>query len=286
MLDAYLERIGFHGDPAGDLPTLVRLQRQHLAAIPFEAIDVIAGVPVDLAIPAVVDKLVTRRRGGYCFEQNILFEQALRIIGFDVSRALARVLWHRPVNAPRPARSHLALIVSLGGANWLVDVGFGGTVPDQPLLLDSTAPQKTRHDLYRIVDGFEGKLLTVMRDGVWRQAYELAPGRIEDADLVMANWYTSSHPSSPFRVALAVSRCTNEARYGLYGRNFSVRRADGDVIQRQLDHEELRQVLLNEFGLPANLPAFVSPASQTGFSSTAARRGVRFKIRPKKNLHE
>lgn len=208
MLDAYFDRIGFQGTAHADFATLAALQRLHLAAIPFEALDVLAGRPIDLALPAIIDKLVTRRRGGYCFEQNRLFEYMLGIVGYDVRRVLARVLWHRPAEAPPPARSHLALIVRLDDEEWLVDVGFGGTVPDAPLRLASEEPQKSRHDSYRFGQGKEGPLLGVFRDGAWMPAYELAPGQVEDADLETANWYTSTHPGSPFRTALAAARCT------------------------------------------------------------------------------
>jgi N-hydroxyarylamine O-acetyltransferase len=256
MLDAYFERIGFQGNAHADFSTLAALQRLHLAAIPFEAIDVLTGRPVNLALPAIFDKLVTGRRGGYCFEQNKLFEHVLGALGYTVKRALARVLWRRPAEAPPPPRSHLALIVQLDDEEWLVDVGFGGTVPDCPLRLSSEAPQQTQHDTFRFHQGGEGALLSVFRDGLWMPAYELAPGKVEESDLETANWYTSTHPTSPFRAALAASRCTDEARYGLYDRQYTIRYKNGETVQRDLSADELSHVLHVDFGLPRDIPIF------------------------------
>ena len=261
MLDAYFDRIGFRVAAHADFATLAALQRLHLAAIPFEALDVLAGRPVDLTLPALVDKLVTRRRGGYCFEQNSLFEHVLTAIGYDVRRVLARVLSHRQAEAPPPARNHLALIVRLDGEEWLVDVGFGGSVPDRPLRLASEAPQQTRHDTYMFRQGKEGALLTVFRDGAWTPAYELAPGRVEDADIETANWYMSTHPGSPFRTALAAARCTEEARYGLWEQQYTIRYAVGETVQRELHEDELPHVLHAVFSLPEDIPGFRSTAS-------------------------
>jgi N-hydroxyarylamine O-acetyltransferase len=260
MLDAYFDRIGFQGSTHADFTTLAELQRLHLAAIPFEALDVLAGRPINLALDAIVDKLVTRRRGGYCFEQNKLFEYVLGSLGYDVRRALARVLWHRPADALPPPRSHLALIVRLGNQDWLVDVGFGGTVPDAPLCLGGEEPQQTRHDRYMLRNGKEGAQLCLLRDGAWTPAYELAPGHVEDADIETANWYTSTHPGSPFRTALAVALCTDEARHGLWQRQYTVRYVGGKTVERDLCEDELPQVLRADFGLPEHIPGFSDSA--------------------------
>lgn len=250
MLQAYFDRIGYGGTPRVDLPTLTTLQHLHLSAIPFEALDVLGGKRVLLAIPSIMEKLVARRRGGYCFEQNNLFAHVLTELGFEVRRVMARVLWHHDPDAPRPPRSHLALIVTVSGQEWLVDVGFGGSVPDRPLRLESGERQETLHDSYRFQPGREGRLLSVLRDGEWTPAYELTPGVVEPLDLELANWYTSTHPDSSFRKALVVSRCTKDARFGLYERQYSIRHRGGQSQQRTLSEEDLVLVLKSDFQLP------------------------------------
>ncbi len=118
-LDAYLARIGLTGRP-----DLAELHRAHVAAIPFENRDPHNGVPVSLEIADLQRKLVTERRGGYCFEQNLLLKAALEARGAEVDLMLARVRAGAPPGTIRP-RSHLVLRVEAEGAIWHADAGFG-----------------------------------------------------------------------------------------------------------------------------------------------------------------
>src|SRR5512134_2201513 len=113
-LDAYLERIGYSGPRAATLETLRALQVLHPLAIPFENIDTLSGRPVRLDLPSLERKLLQSRRGGYCFEQNLLFKHALGALKFDATALAARVVWERPEDEIR-ARTHMVLLVALGG---------------------------------------------------------------------------------------------------------------------------------------------------------------------------
>ena len=124
-LQAYLRRIGWQGAVAPDMATLQAIATAHVAAIPFENINPLLGLPVSLELAALERKLVHEGRGGYCFEQNLLFEAVLRAVGFEVSGLIARVLWTRPEDAVTP-QTHMLLRVELAGESCLVDVGFGG----------------------------------------------------------------------------------------------------------------------------------------------------------------
>ncbi len=120
--DAYLERIGLS---ASERPTLHDVHRAHATSIPFENLDPHRGIPVSLAEEDLVRKLVRERRGGYCFEQNLLLASALEHIGLEVEPMLARVRAGAPPGTVRP-RSHLVLRVTDGdGRVWHADVGFG-----------------------------------------------------------------------------------------------------------------------------------------------------------------
>src|ERR1700736_6596991 len=123
-LDAYLGRIGLEGRPS-----LAELHRAHATSIPFENLDPRRGVPVSLELEDLERKLVAERRGGYCFEQNLLLKAALEALGAEVDLLLARVRVGAP-GVTRP-RSHLVLRVRADGASWHADVGFGlGTLLD------------------------------------------------------------------------------------------------------------------------------------------------------------
>jgi N-hydroxyarylamine O-acetyltransferase len=123
-LAAYFNRIGYGGPRVPTIEVLNALTAAHTQAIPFENLDVLLGRGIDLAPDAVFDKLVRRRRGGYCFEHNGLFLEVLTALGFAVRplSARGRIL---PPRGQIPPRTHMLLEVQIGGERWLTDVGVG-----------------------------------------------------------------------------------------------------------------------------------------------------------------
>jgi N-hydroxyarylamine O-acetyltransferase len=254
-LDAYLARIGYDGPRAPTLDVLRAIHVMHPAAIPFEAIDVQLGHGVDLAPEAIDAKLITRRRGGYCFEQNSLLKRALTALGFQVEALIGRVWWMAPEGAPPRPRTHMALKVMAEGRPWLADVGFGGLVLTTPLAFDGREAQPTGHEDFRLVE-HDGELLVEARLGKhwqgigdgWSRLYELSTEPQLDVDFETANWFTSTHPASHFRHALRAARTTPEARYALLNNRLTVRRRGG-VEQSTLSVQEIETVLSETFGL-------------------------------------
>jgi len=249
-LARYCARIGYAGPLEPTSATLAGLIEHHIAKIPFENIDILLERGIDLSPAAVDAKLIGRGRGGYCFEQNGLFKRVLGAIGFHVESLAARVLWMAPTNAPPHPRTHMALRVTLDGAPWLADVGFGGGGPTSPLSLAETAPQATRHEPFRVVPRGAGVIVEAEFDGTWHALYDLSLEPLLDVDHVPSNWYTSTHPASPFRRALMVARATDDTRYALLNRRLTVRRQSGPVERRNLDAGELERTLTDTFGLP------------------------------------
>src|SRR5579862_6515289 len=127
-LDAYLARIGLAGRPS-----LAELHRAHVSSITFENLDPHRGVAVSLQDEDLERKLVAERRGGYCFEQNLLFASALGALGFEVEPMLARVRRGAPPGSPVRPRGHLVLRVSRDGEVWHADVGFGAGTLLEPI---------------------------------------------------------------------------------------------------------------------------------------------------------
>ena len=125
-LSAYFDRIGYSGPTTPDFATLDAVMRAHIAAVPFENLDVQLENPVTTDLPAIFAKLVGRRRGGWCYENNGLLGWALGELGFAVRRISAGVM--RSVRGDAALGNHLALVVTVEGRPWLVDVGFGGTL--------------------------------------------------------------------------------------------------------------------------------------------------------------
>ncbi|TAI63790.1 arylamine N-acetyltransferase [Bradyrhizobium sp. Leo170] len=249
-LDAYCERISYSGPRTPTMATLDALQACHTSAITFEAIEVLLGRPVDISPAAVDAKLIRARRGGYCFEQNGLFKRALESIGFTVTGLLGRVYWMSPPAATLPSRSHMALRVFVDEESWLVDVGFGTCVPTTPLRLAETQPQRLRHDTFRIDPSAEGCLLQILIGETWTPVYDLSLGAPAEIDYVVANWFTSTHPSVGFRRDLIVARTAFEARYTLLRNKLTVRPIDGEVRKEMLSASGVLDALHEIFLLP------------------------------------
>lgn len=143
---AYLERIGFGGEVSLDKETLDELVFCHQKSVPFETYDthVLAVVP-ELSEEALYDKVVVRRRGGYCFELNKIFQLLLEALGFEARPILSRAVRGRDARMPI---NHRGMLVRLDGVEHAVDVGFGGPMPAGSLRLVDGEEQRVRGELY------------------------------------------------------------------------------------------------------------------------------------------
>ena len=238
-LEAYLDRIGYRGTREADLATLAGIVARQAAAIPFEAIDVLLDRGVDIAPEATFQKLVTRKRGGYCFEQNGLLLQALEALGFAVEPRLARVLWMRPADAPLLRPTHMVLVATIAERAFLVDAGFGNGTPTAPLVLDVTDPQPTPLETFRLSPSALGHLLEMQTDSGWAPVYAITRERPSPGAIADANLFTSTSPDSRFRRDLMLARATDEARILLLGNRLTLRPKSGAAETRLLDLTEL-----------------------------------------------
>lgn len=249
-LDAYFARIGYRGSRKPNLETLQALQSLHPSKIPFEAIDVLLGREIRLSPEALEEKLIRRKRGGYCFEQNNLFKNVLTALGFEVEGLIGRVVWLvPPENLPRP-RTHMVLRVTLEGESWLVDVGFGSIVPTMPLRIGTEEAQKTPHDNYRLIHKDGQLILQAELEENWTPVYEISLEPQFLVDYELASWFTSTYPASNFRKSLMVSRTTPEYRAALLENRLTIRPCKGEVQRDFLSVEQLEQALIDVFGLP------------------------------------
>ena len=204
-LAAYCRRIGFAGTPAPTRECLDRLIIDHASAIPFENIEVLAHRVPKLDLAGLQDKLVRRRRGGYCFEQNTLFRAVLQAIGFDVRPMEARIRSGIPVDVVT-ARTHLATRVVLDGVAHLVDVGCSTVAPLAPLPLASRDLQAAGSGFYRFVEVGDELLLQTRVAEVWTDCYQLMPSTPHTIDCEMGNWFVATYPKSMLAHNLLLGR--------------------------------------------------------------------------------
>lgn len=251
-LGAYFDRIGYRGAAEPNLEVLQDLMTAHTGSIPFENLDPLMGVPVDdLSPKALTDKLVHRRRGGYCYEQNGLMGYVLAEIGFRVRRLAGRVVWMQPPDAPLGAQTHTALAVTFPGSqgSYLVDVGFGGQTLTSPIRFETGNAQQTTHEPYRLNDRGDGLVLQALVRDEWKPLYVFGTQTVPQIDLRVGSWYVSTHPESHFVTGLMAALTTADARYNLAGRHLTVHRADGSEKIRLDDAAVVVDVLGERFGI-------------------------------------
>jgi N-hydroxyarylamine O-acetyltransferase len=245
-LEAYLDRIGRPQAGAATLATLAELQQAHCAAIPFENLDILLGRPIGLELAQLQAKLVSGGRGGYCFEQNTLFEAALRALGFGVTPLAARV---RAGSTGLRPRTHMLLLVDLLEGTYLADVGFGGNGPLRPVPLEDGAVVRCGAFSHRLRGEDQVWVLQEAgRDG-WSDLYAFTLEPQFPVDFEMANHFTSTHPRSAFVLNLTVQRSWPERRAVLRNRDFVVATPEGETMSTVRDPDHLLEILAGEFSL-------------------------------------
>lgn len=243
-VDAYLARVGHDGGLSPTVETLFALHRAHAATIPFENLDVLLGRGVSLAMDDVQDKLVGRRRGGYCFEHNLLFAALLERLGYRVGRLAARV---RADGSG--LRTHMLLAVGAGGREWLADVGFGATLLE-PVPLEEGTVSRQGGWAYGLARGGDGSWWLRSLDAEnWADLYSFTEEPQLPADYAVYNHYTATHPDSPFVEEPWVVRVEPGVRHTLGGRALISRPADGPSEKRGLSEGEALEALRSTFGI-------------------------------------
>ena len=244
----YLERIGYHGPLEPTAETLRRLHLAHLYSVPFENLSIHWGEPIQLDDEALFEKIVTRRRGGFCYELNGLFAALLRALGFDVAMLSAGV--GRATGDYSPDFDHMALRVNLED-RWLADVGFGDSFRE-PLRLDERGEQMEGDLAYRIEETGDGRLVLSRREegGPWKPQYRFGLEPHVFADYAEMCHFHQTSPQSHFTQNRICSLATPDGRVTLSGMKLITTRG-GEKQERELDEKEYAEALREIFGIGA-----------------------------------
>lgn len=229
----YLRRLGVEAPVRPDIDTLRDLHRRHLEAVPFENLSIHLGEPIVLDEKLLVDKIVRRRRGGFCYELNGAFGALLSALGFPVTLLASGVFDDGHV---RPPFDHLVLRVDLDRP-WLVDVGFGQNAR-YPLRSDSTDDQPDPDGVFRVVPVEDGSGdLDLLCDDEPLYRIETRPRRLIDFEPFC--WYHQTSPDSPFTGKLVCSRPTPTGRITLSDHKLTRTENDERTEQTLTDDEAL-----------------------------------------------
>jgi N-hydroxyarylamine O-acetyltransferase len=252
-MNRYLDLIGFKNKPQANFETLYELHLLHTLKFPFENITPFLYQEVKLDVESVRNKFLAEGRGGYCFEQNLLFLTALREVGFIVRPLAGRVLWNQPEDLVT-RRSHMLLLVDIQGKQYLCDVGFGGLTLTTPIKFEINQEQKTTHEFFRIGSIGEDLKLQAKVGQEWKTLYRFDLQEQQPVDYEVANFYLYTHPSSIFRNNLIAGTPVTNGRYALSNNQFTHYKLNGEAEKKILTSvSEVRDVLTDIFKI--KLPA-------------------------------
>lgn len=242
----YLDRIGYRGGVEVSADTLRELHLAHMLKVPFENLDISRGDYILLELPRLFDKIVTRRRGGFCYELNGMFAALLRGLGFDVEFLSAGV--HIADGQFSPEFDHMTLLVRLE-SDWLADVGFGDSfLAPVPF----AGPDKGTEDpagRFRIRRDTDRSELEKLVEGVWTPQYRfhLTPWRL--GDFAERCHFQQTSPDSHFTQKSICSLARPDGRISLSERRL-ITTVKGERTEREVSgDDEYYSVLLGQFGI-------------------------------------
>ena len=241
---AYLERIHYRGSLLPTIKTLRGLQLSHLLSVPFENLSIHANEPILLEEDWLFEKIVLRRRGGFCYELNGLFAYLLRQLDFNVTLLSAGVA--SVDGGFGPDFDHMTLMVLLEDG-WLVDVGFGDSFR-QPLLLDKREAQVDGRRSYQIDD--DGHYLILKEnDSEWKAQYRFTLLPHELIDYAEMCCYHQTSPKSSFTQRRTCSIATPNGRVTLS--DMRLIETEGEERRERVlaDEEEYAAMLAKRFGI-------------------------------------
>ena len=225
------------------MDTLRCLHRSHLLAVPFENLDVAIGRRIVPSIESSFEKIVRRRRGGFCYELNGLFSWLLRELGFRVTLLSARVCDEGM--QPGPEFDHLTLLVGLE-KNVLADVGFGDSFLE-PLPIDVVEIDDSAG--YRVTGTDPELVVERRRDGRWQRQYVFSMTARRLSEFGGMCEYHQTSPLSHFTRNVICSMATSTGRVTLSGRRAIVTTSSGRQERDIADEEEYRALLKDWFGI-------------------------------------
>ncbi len=259
-LDEFYARVGVSDSGSVSIDWLEQLHRANVYCIPFENFDIQLGRGIDLSCSAVDAKLLRQQRGGYCFELNGLFLRALAASGFKARALLARV----HLRGEPTGRTHQLGLVDLHGRDWIVDVGFGGGTLRAPIPLALNSPSEQDGIHYRLVEDPLGFMLQRQDENQWINLYSFDLCPVRQNDIILANYFTATHPQSLFTHYRMAVLCHPEGETRLLDYTCSTIRGGNTDVVTLPNSQQYMDELYTRFGIRIDAPySALRPIEQT-----------------------
>lgn len=241
----YLERIGYRGTVSANIATLMNLHEAHLFKVPFENLDIHLRRRFDLKPENIFDKVVIRKRGGFCYELNLCFQSLLRDLGFDTRILAARV--YDSEGKGGPEYDHMCLLVKLN-RDFLADVGFGDFFI-RPIEL-SEETQYDGRNYFRIVPTDPGNYDVLMSpDGAdFKRKFNFSLREVAPSDFDAECEDKQINPESHFVRNLICTRPTAGGRVTVYNNKF-IEHLNGVRHETEFLPDALASILQDRFDI-------------------------------------
>ena len=243
--DAYLNDLKITA--AMDFDFLNQLQSKHIARYSFNSLAVVLGHDISLEVEAIFNKIVEKKRGGYCFEHNKLVLTVLKEIGFDVRLLMAKVIYNRDIDV---ARTHRITLLNLQGDDYIVDAGFGHLGARYPVKLELGLEQDQGDAVYRIVkNSQEDYCYQLLKDNEFFTLYTFNYYHYSEAECLPAHFYSHKSPEAAFVNNMVVCRKFYNDILSLRNDNFSRISNEATITTVISNPIQLHQILNDEFEL-------------------------------------
>jgi len=245
-LDSYCDRINYTGSRGVSAATLKGIHFAHVHNVPFENLDIHLGLPISLEPADLFTKIVTRKRGGYCYEVNTFFALILRALGFQLHGLLARVLYGDSTLRPR---SHQLLLVSVANESWIADVGFGSCCLREPLPLEPGVHEQGP-DRFRLRKESDATyILEAVLGGRWQDLYAFSLEPYDLVDYEPYNYWNSTSPHVRWTQQKVCTLPTENGRIVAVEMEFKIHTGHSTQTVRANSQEEYRRLLREYFAL-------------------------------------
>lgn len=248
-IKAYLDRIGYRGPLHPTARTLADIQERHLLTVPYENIDILEGKRLSLSIDDLYEKIVLRRRGGYCFETNALFGWLTTELGFPTQHFFGRFVRGEP---EIPMRRHHLLVCEAEGRRYVCDVGVGIAIARRPLLLAPDLEQPQAFGTYKLTrDTQLGWVIHSLEKQAWEWLYAFTEEPQLPVDFVQPTFFCEYAPESIFNKSPMIALRTEDGRKTLDGMTLKIFSPEGVQMRELHGRAQLKAALLEHFGIEA-----------------------------------